>query len=118
MKPYSATPCGVFSTVTVRVTVRVEPQLAAASGIAAAMRSRRDTRRVYAGGRAAPSPAERLGSAILDGDVNGTRRRRVWAWVAAIVVVSSVVRILLARRTVAPWIFVDELVYGDLARSF
>ena len=32
--------------------------------------------------------------------------------------VSSVVQFLLARRVVAPWIMVDELVYSDTARSF
>ena len=33
----------------------------------------------------------------------------VWAWLAAIVVVSAGVRFLLARGMVAPWIMVDEL---------
>jgi glycosyltransferase involved in cell wall biosynthesis len=42
----------------------------------------------------------------------------IWAWLGAIVAVSSVVQILLARRLVAPWIMVDELVYSDMARSF
>jgi glycosyltransferase involved in cell wall biosynthesis len=39
-------------------------------------------------------------------------------WLAAIFVVSSLVQWLLARRVVAPWIMVDELVYSDMARSF
>ncbi len=39
-------------------------------------------------------------------------------WLAAIVLVSSIVQWLLARRVVAPWIMVDELVYSDMARSF
>ncbi len=42
----------------------------------------------------------------------------VWAWLGAIVAVSTVVQILLGRRLVAPWIMVDELVYSDMARSF
>jgi Dolichyl-phosphate-mannose-protein mannosyltransferase len=41
-----------------------------------------------------------------------------WAWVAAIVVVSAAVRYVLARRTAAPWIMVDELIYSELAKSF
>jgi len=41
-----------------------------------------------------------------------------WAWVASIVVVSAAVRFLLARRMVAPWIMVDELIYSELAKSF
>ena len=40
-----------------------------------------------------------------------------WAWLVAIVVVSAAVRIALARRMVAPWIMVDELVYSELAKS-
>jgi Dolichyl-phosphate-mannose-protein mannosyltransferase len=41
-----------------------------------------------------------------------------WAWLAGLVVVSTVVRYGLGRRTVAPWIFVDELIYSELAKSF
>src|SRR5262245_34273821 len=41
-----------------------------------------------------------------------------WVWLTAIVAVSIVVRIALARRMVAPWIMVDELVYSELAKSF
>jgi 4-amino-4-deoxy-L-arabinose transferase-like glycosyltransferase len=41
-----------------------------------------------------------------------------WAWLAAIVVGSSLLRIALARRMVAPWIMVDELTYSELAKSF
>src|SRR5688572_31173451 len=41
-----------------------------------------------------------------------------WVWLAGIVVVSCAVRIALARRMVAPWIMVDELVYSELAKSF
>jgi glycosyltransferase involved in cell wall biosynthesis len=42
----------------------------------------------------------------------------VWAWLGGMIAVSSVVRFLLGRRVVAPWIMVDELVYSDMARSF
>jgi hypothetical protein len=50
-------------------------------------------------------------------------RRRVaavppWAWLAALVVVSTVVRYGFARRNVAPWIMIDEIVYSELAKSF
>ena len=41
-----------------------------------------------------------------------------WAWLCAIVVVSASVRYVLARRVVAPWIMVDELIYSELAKSF
>ena len=41
-----------------------------------------------------------------------------WAWLTAIVVSSVVFRYLLARRMVAPWIMVDELIYSELAKSF
>jgi glycosyltransferase involved in cell wall biosynthesis len=54
----------------------------------------------------AARPAARLG------------RVPVWAWLAALVVVSAVGRYLLSRRVVAPWIMVDELIYSELAKSF
>ncbi|HET8605597.1 MAG TPA: glycosyltransferase family 39 protein [Gaiellaceae bacterium] len=41
-----------------------------------------------------------------------------WAWVAALVVCSAGFRYLLARRMVAPWIMVDELIYSEMAKSF
>jgi hypothetical protein len=49
----------------------------------------------------------------------GDRLRGVpaWAWLAAIVTVSFALRALLARSIVAPFIFVDELVYSELAKS-
>ena len=54
--------------------------------------------------------------------VAGVRARAVaipaWAWLAAIVGCSAIVRILLTRQLVAPWIMVDELVYSELAKSF
>jgi hypothetical protein len=41
-----------------------------------------------------------------------------WAWLVVLVVVSALVRFGFARRMVAPWIMVDELVYSELAKSF
>src|SRR5439155_1393423 len=41
-----------------------------------------------------------------------------WVWLAGIVLVSAAIRIALARRMVAPWIMIDEIVYSDLAKSF
>jgi hypothetical protein len=41
-----------------------------------------------------------------------------WVWLAVIVVCSAAFRIVLARRMVAPWIMVDELIYSELAKSF
>jgi hypothetical protein len=41
-----------------------------------------------------------------------------WAWLTAIIVCSALLRIVLARRMVAPWIMVDELIYSELAKSF
>jgi len=55
---------------------------------------------------APPVPEHRLG------------RVPTWAWLAAIVVLSTLVRFLLSRRIAAPWIMVDELIYSELAKSF
>lgn len=41
-----------------------------------------------------------------------------WAWLTALVVCSVAFRYLLARRIVAPWIMVDELIYSEMAKSF
>ena len=41
-----------------------------------------------------------------------------WAWLALLVVVSSVIRFVLGRSIVAPWIMIDELIYSELAKSF
>ena len=41
----------------------------------------------------------------------------VWAVLAGIVVVSAGVRLWLVRGMVAPFIFVDELYYSELAKS-
>ena len=40
-----------------------------------------------------------------------------WAWLAVIVVVSAAFRFQLSRDSPAPWIFVDELIYSELAKS-
>ena len=40
-----------------------------------------------------------------------------WAWLTGLVVLSAVVHYALARRVVAPWIMVDELIYSELAKS-
>ena len=40
-----------------------------------------------------------------------------WAWLAALVVGSTVVRAILARDLVAPFILVDELIWSELARG-
>ena len=42
----------------------------------------------------------------------------VWAWLAGIVVASTLIRYALGRRIVAPWIMIDELIYSELAKSF
>jgi hypothetical protein len=42
----------------------------------------------------------------------------VWAVLGGIVLLSAALRIWLGRRMVAPWIFVDELIYSELAKSF
>jgi hypothetical protein len=40
-----------------------------------------------------------------------------WAWLAGIVLLSTLVRYGFGRRIVAPWIMIDELVYSELAKS-
>jgi hypothetical protein len=42
----------------------------------------------------------------------------VWLALGGIVLVSAALRLWLGRRMVAPWIFVDELIYSELAKSF
>jgi len=41
-----------------------------------------------------------------------------WAWVGALVTVSFVIRTVLAFRDPSPWIFQDEVLYSELAKSF
>ena len=45
------------------------------------------------------------------------RRIPTWAWLAAIVAGSAVVRSVLSRDIVAPFILVDELIWSELARG-
>jgi hypothetical protein len=59
--------------------------------------------------RAAAAPHTRL--------VELVRAVPTWVWVGGLVVVSAGIRYALARRIVAPWIMVDELVYSELAKS-
>jgi len=49
--------------------------------------------------------------------VDRARRVPAWAWLAGIVVASSLFRWWYGRGMVAPFIMVDELIYSDLARS-
>jgi len=53
-----------------------------------------------------------------EGSVALARAVPVWAWLTAIVVLSAAIRFALARRVVAPWIMVDEIIYSELAKSF
>jgi len=41
----------------------------------------------------------------------------VWAWLGGLVAVSALFRFQLSRDSPAPWIFVDELIYSELAKS-
>jgi Dolichyl-phosphate-mannose-protein mannosyltransferase len=41
-----------------------------------------------------------------------------WVWLSVLVAVSVVIRSTLAFRNPAPWIFQDELLYSELAKSF
>ena len=41
-----------------------------------------------------------------------------WAWLTLLIGLSFGIRALLARRDPSPWIFSDELLYSDLAKSF
>ena len=45
------------------------------------------------------------------------RRIPVWAWLAAIVVGSTIVRAILGRDLVAPFIMVDEIIWSEVARG-
>src|SRR6478735_325848 len=40
-----------------------------------------------------------------------------WVWLAGIVVASAALRVWLVRAMPAPFVFVDELIYPELARS-
>jgi 4-amino-4-deoxy-L-arabinose transferase-like glycosyltransferase len=62
-----------------------------------------------------------LGSASASGPaIRGlelVRRVPPWAWLAGIVVASAAFRALVARGLVAPFIFVDELIWSEIARG-
>ena len=45
------------------------------------------------------------------------RRIPTWAWLAAIVVGSTIVRAILGRGLVAPFIMVDEIIWSEVARG-
>ena len=45
------------------------------------------------------------------------RRIPSWAWLAAIVAVSTSFRAVLARDMVAPFILVDEIIWSEIARG-
>jgi hypothetical protein len=57
---------------------------------------------------------QRLREATL-GSIAG--RVPAWTWLTVLVVVSAVFRFQLSRDSLAPWIFVDELIYSELAKS-
>ena len=80
-----------------------DPEAGRGRGAAARGRARRLRR------RPAGAPARALALA---------RAVPVWAWLVGLVAVSTRIRYVLARRMVAPWIMVDELIYSELAKSF
>src|SRR5439155_25628212 len=41
-----------------------------------------------------------------------------WAWISLLVGLSVVIRSVLALRDPSPWIFQDELLFSELAKSF
>ncbi len=57
-----------------------------------------------------PGARERAGSLV--------RAVPVWAWLVGLVALSTAIRYVFTRQTVAPWIMVDELIYSELAKSF
>src|SRR6185503_18298481 len=77
--------------------------------------------------RSASNPARPRPPRSRDGSPRSTSvdeswRARVarvpdWAWLAGIVVASAALRVWLVRAMPAPFVFVDELIYSELARS-
>ena len=57
-----------------------------------------------------PHPVDRLW--------NGARAVPAWGWLAGLVLVSFGFRLLYTRFVQGPWIFVDEVIYAEVARSF
>jgi len=58
-----------------------------------------------------------MGSDPVGSDQSFLRRVPVWVWLLAIVVGSAVLRALLGRGIVAPFIMVDEVIWAELARG-
>src|ERR671918_2100648 len=81
----------------------------------------------WASSRAPPRPTSSPGACARPGSVSSpatvlrlplVRAVPAWAWLGGLVVVSTVVRYGLGRRVIAPWIFVDEIIYSELAKGF
>jgi dolichyl-phosphate-mannose-protein mannosyltransferase len=51
------------------------------------------------------------------GDGERLRRLPAWVWLGLIVIASAAVRLWLVRDMRAPFVFVDELIYSELAKS-
>ena len=49
--------------------------------------------------------------------VTAAGRVPAWTWLAVIVIASALFRFQLSRDSPGPWIFVDELIYSELAKS-
>ena len=58
-----------------------------------------------------------MGSDPVGSDPVFLRRIPTWAWLVAIVVVSSVFRAVIGRGIVAPFIMVDEVIWSEIARG-
>jgi len=56
-------------------------------------------------------------SDVRDWSVTAARTVPAWGWLTAIVGLSTLFRFLLSLGVHAPWIFQDEIVFADLARS-
>jgi hypothetical protein len=63
-------------------------------------------------------PAAAGHSARLAARTEVVRRVPAWVWLACLVVASALIRYVIGRRTPAPWIMVDELIFSELAKSF
>ena len=61
---------------------------------------------------------KRVGDGLQSVPNAASTRVSARAWLAAIVFVSAVTRIVLSRRIPGPFIFTDELTYSELAKSF
>jgi hypothetical protein len=59
-----------------------------------------------------------VAAGIRAGVLARVRATPAWVWLCALVVCAFGAAYLASRRTVAPWIFVDELIYSELAKSF